>query len=96
MPRQFPQHQPSCVDGGSFWRKGRNAGGNQIGIDEHRTSGLTWQELTSKRGFAGSIWAGDDDDTGLYGHLHTSSAYELCFKGIPSSAERAPTWLAAA
>ena len=57
------QHQPPRPPRGQLRRKRREAGGDQIGIDEGGDAYFNRQILTGKRGFAGAIGPGDDDDS---------------------------------
>lgn len=45
------QHQPPCPQSRQFRRKGREAGGDQVGIDEGGDAQLQGPILVGKRGF---------------------------------------------
>src|ERR1043166_6000143 len=56
------KHHAAGADRGGFGIEWREAGGDQIGIDEHRQPRLVRPELPRERRFSGAVRAGDDDD----------------------------------
>ena len=61
LPDGF-QHQSPCLERRLLGREGRKSGGDQIGIDEDRTTRLVGQKLAGEGGFPRAIGPGDDDD----------------------------------
>ena len=59
------QHQPPRPPSGQFRRKRREAGSDEISIDKGGYAYFNRQVLAGKRGFAGTIRPGDDDDAFL-------------------------------
>ena len=51
----FRQHDAPSLDGSDFGGKGRQACGDQIGIDEYRALGFCRQKLAREGGFTGSV-----------------------------------------
>jgi hypothetical protein len=74
MSFQFQQHQSPGLHRSRFGGKRRQAGRNQIRVDEHRTGCLIGQEFPGKGGFTRTVGAGNDDDLALDPLHHSSSA----------------------
>lgn len=62
------QHLPPCLQGRLLRRKRRQAGGDQIRIDEGRDPHLQGKSLPGEGDFAGTIGPCDADPTGGSSH----------------------------
>ncbi len=58
----LPEHQLSRLDGLALRRKGRQAGGYQVGVDELGDVGRGGDKAPGKGGFARAVRPGDDID----------------------------------
>ncbi len=63
------QHYPTRTKSYRLGTEWRNAGGDEVGIDEHRATGFVRQELAGESCFSGTVRAGDDDNLFLRWHV---------------------------